>query len=457
MKNSGTFAFAAIGDKSSYSIGLPFARSSLALTMLVATLSAQDPSGRDIPPSTSKKAPAVKKPAAKASPTPTPTPAARPSPVAKVPGRSTPTPTPTAIPYPANARLIITAPAGARIELDGRTRFDVDRSGTLVISDVAPGAHQLSATAPGHDPWRGVVNVSTPATGFTVPLRTRDSTGRLTIFINEAGTEVFLDDQPQGVKSVAGQPLTISGLRPGTHTVRAVNAGSYEYRENVQVSAGMSKTLTINLRPRLDPVMLRVPAGEFLMGDDRGGREAKPAHPVLVSGFEIAHSEVSNRAYKQFIDATGRAAPIAPGWQGRNYKEGVDDHPIVTVSWDDAEAFCRWLSQQTGKRYRLPTEAEWEKAARTVGNRFASIGLVYEWCFDWYDPAYYRRSPTANPVGPLRGLRAKVQGREGESRVIRGGEFRPASLADRVADRGSYLSSRGRGDIGFRVVREVRP
>ncbi len=429
---------------------------SLAFILLVAILNAplmaQDPTGRDIPGSTKKP---EKKPA-RANPTPTPPPKASPklAPVAKTAPRPTPTVAPPAA--TTNARLIVSAPPGARIELDGRTKYEVDRSGRLIIEDLRPGAHQMTATAAGHEPWSGVVNVEGPATGFTVPLRTRETTGRLTLFINEAGTEVFIDEQPQGVKSVAGQPITISGLRPGSHAVRAARSGFDDWRDTVQLSAGLSKTVTVNLKPRLEPETLRVAGGEFLMGNDSGPRDARPVHPVVVADFEIALGEVSNRIYKHFVDATARAAPLAPGWQRNNYAEGLDSQPVVGVSWEDADAFCKWLSQTTGKRYRLPTEAEWEKAVRTAGTSL-TVGRVFEWCYDLYDPAYYRRSPRLNPSGPLQGQRVRIQGREGEGRVIRGGQFKPASLAERAIERGSFIASRGRGDIGFRLVRDLRP
>lgn len=427
----------------------------LVLAMFDASLLAQDPTGRDIPPA--KK---VEKKPARTNPTPTPTPSpkvvAKPTPVARPVTRATPTPTVTPPAKATTARLILTAPAGARIELDARSKFDVDRTGRLVIEDVTPGAHQVTATAAGHEPWRGVVNVDAPVTGFNIPLRTRETTGRLTLFINEPGTEVFIDDQPQGVKSVAGQPITISGLRPGSHAVRAARSGFHEWRDTVQIAAGLSRTVTVTLRANFDPEVLHVPGGEFPMGDDRGPRDARPIHSVLIGDFEIAISEVSNRQYKQFVDATGHASPVTPAWQRNNYNEGLDDSPVTGVSWEDADAFCKWLSQMTGKRYRLPTEAEWEKAARTVGRQL-TIGRVFEWCWDLYDPTYYRRSQRINPVGPLRGQRVKIQGREGESRVIRGGEIPSGSLQMRATERNSFIGSRGRGDIGFRIVHDLRP
>ena len=451
----------------------------MSLILILACLVAQDPTGRDIP------APPVKKPEKKAA-APTPTPTARPvatptptprprptptprpttaGPAATPTPRATPRPTPAkpvsppvpatttaATPAATTARLIISAPPGAKVELDGRLKFDVDRAGNLIIPDVAPGAHQMTVSAAEREPWRGSINVAAPVTVFTVPIRSGAPTGRLTLFISEPGTSVFIDEQQQGIKSVAGQPFTVSGLRPGVHQVRVARTGYLDWSESVQIAAGLSRTFDISLKPKLDFETARVPAGEFTMGDERASKDARPAHAVVVVDFEIALAEVSNGLYKVFMDATNRPAP--PGWQMGNYPEGTDDQPVVGVSWVDADAFCRWLSQRTGKVYRLPTEAEWEKAARTIGSRFVSIGRVWEWCGDWYDPTYYKRSEGANPTGPPRGRSVKVQGYLGEARVIRGGEFKRESLEERAVERNFYISIRGRSNIGFRVVRD---
>jgi hypothetical protein len=417
----------------------------ISILLICTPLVAQDPTGRDIPPA--KKA--EKKPAARPSPTPTP---AKSIPKATPSARSTrPTPTPTATPK-MPARLIINAPAGARIELDGKSQYEVDRTGRLIIEGLTPGTHQLSATAANHEPWRGSVNVEAPATGFNVPLRTRESTGRLTIFLSEPGTEVFIDEQSQGLKSVAGQPITVSGLKPGNHVVKAVRPGFNEWRDTVAVSAGLSRTINVTLKPKLEFEVLRVTGGEFAMGDDRGARDARPLHAVLVDEYEIAQKEVTNRIYKQFIDATNYVSPTSPAWQGNRYNEGLDDQPVVGITWNDADAFCKWLSQTTGRRYRLPTEAEWEKAARMVGTRL-TVGRVFEWCQDIYGPNFYSRSPAANPTGPARPQRQRM---ENEARVIRGGQFPASTLQSKLAERNSHIANQGRSDIGFRLVREVR-
>ena len=289
-----------------------------------------------------------------------------------------------------------------------------------------------------------------------MPIRSRESTGRLTIFINEPGADVFIDGKPQGMKSVAGQPLTISGLKQGRHEVRAVRAGFEDWNENVAITAGLSRTLNINLRVLLDPEVVLVPGGEFRMGDEDGPKDAKPAHLVTLDTFEIADREVSNSQYKAFLDDTNRPAPLAPGWSDRDILSGYEERPVVYVSWEDAMLYARWVSQKSGKNYRLPTEAEWEKAVRTSHNRLTSIGKVWEWCADLYDEDYYKKSERSNPQGPTKGKKIKVQGKDGEGRVIRGGTFKPDRLDQNVTVRDAYVATRGRGDIGFRLVRDTK-
>jgi formylglycine-generating enzyme required for sulfatase activity len=141
--------------------------------------------------------------------------------------------------------------------------------------------------------------------------------------------------------------------------------------------------------------MVRVPAGPFLMGtraEDAPGIIAEyrhahvqprflakemPQHEVRVAAFEIGKYPVTNREYAAFVAATGHEPPAS--WGGPTYPEGKGNHPVVRISHEDAVAYCDWLSRETGRAYRLPTEAEWEKAAR--GER----GLLYPWG-DVFDP-----------------------------------------------------------------------
>jgi formylglycine-generating enzyme required for sulfatase activity len=119
--------------------------------------------------------------------------------------------------------------------------------------------------------------------------------------------------------------------------------------------------------------MVYVPAGKFWMGSGEDDREAdsfeRPAHEVFVEGFWIDRTPVTNEEYRRFVEATGHQKP--GHWTGTGARPNIEAHPVVHVSWHDAQAYCRWRSEQAGAAIRLPTEAEWEKAARgTDGRRY---------------------------------------------------------------------------------------
>ncbi|MEM6338084.1 MAG: SUMF1/EgtB/PvdO family nonheme iron enzyme, partial [Bacteroidota bacterium] len=207
-----------------------------------------------------------------------------------------------------------------------------------------------------------------------------------------------------------------------------------------------------------------------------------PQHSVELSAYRIGKYPVTNAEYRSFIDETSHPAPH--DWDNGNYPEGLSDHPVVHVSWEDAVAYTDWLSKRTGKPYTLPTEAQWERAARgSEGHPFpwgdtfdASLcnsaesgragttpvgtfsptgdspygaadcaGNVSEWCLDWFsEDAYTDRTWMAanDPKGPAEGL----------FRVQRGGSFNYGRLNVRTAVRhGDYPTERSE-NVGFRIA-----
>lgn len=228
----------------------------------------------------------------------------------------------------------------------------------------------------------------------------------------------------------------------------------------------------------MEAEMIVVPAGEFLMGCEAGAENERPVHRVFVDEFAIGRFAVTNRLFQFFIEDAGYQAP--PGWNDPRFNH--PDQPVTSVSWFDATAYCEWLSEKTGKLYRLPTEAERERAARggleaklytwgdeapqlqpnyselwlngpeRVGQRLPNgFGLhdisenVHEWCSDWYDAHYYLDSPARNPQGPTTGTR----------RASRGGSWRHQIKITRVAARSSIPPEFKYSDYGFRLAAQV--
>jgi formylglycine-generating enzyme required for sulfatase activity len=267
--------------------------------------------------------------------------------------------------------------------------------------------------------------------------------------------------------------------------------------------------------------MVFIPGGSFQMGDQFGGGESneRPIHAVKLADFYLSRTELTNREYAEFLSAQGNQEQGGSEWyaigssyagisgSGRSFipKSGQDDHPVLVVSWYGAVAYCNWLSGQHGltpvyrisgttvtpnwsaNGYRLPTEAEWEYAARSGGKKekwagtsteneltqFANYsgtgdgykstapvgvlrannlglgdmsGNVWEWCWDWYGSDYYGKSPSSNPKGP----------ETGSIRVFRGGswDFSPANC--RAAYRYFNVPTYRNINVGFRLARSSR-
>jgi formylglycine-generating enzyme required for sulfatase activity len=220
-----------------------------------------------------------------------------------------------------------------------------------------------------------------------------------------------------------------------------------------------------------------IPPGTFMMGcspgDSRCQDDEKPRHRVTISkGFWIGQTPVTVGAYKRFAEATGRQMPDAPDF---NHAWANERTPMQSLSWDDAQAYCGWAGG------RLPTEAEWEYAARggstaaryglidevawygynsgvqthSVGQKRANgfglydmLGNVWQWVNDWYGENYYRSSPSQDPTGPA----------SGETRVLRGGCYNSFPWDVRVSRRQNYPSDRysyggeNWGGVGFRCA-----
>ncbi|MBI4639679.1 MAG: formylglycine-generating enzyme family protein [Candidatus Tectomicrobia bacterium] len=245
------------------------------------------------------------------------------------------------------------------------------------------------------------------------------------------------------------------------------------------------------LAPREDPLktMVLIPAGEFLRGSDDADikqilqlvegaktsdyKDEQPKQKISLDAFYIDKYEVSNAQYQQFLNAT--QAPKPSYWDRSNFNK--PDYPVVGVNWEEAKAYCEWAKK------RLPTEAEWEKAARGTdgrlwpwGNNFTPLyanthgkedgyyytapvesfplgkspygvynmgGNVDEWVADWYDGNYYKSAPKENPHGPP----------SGTQKVVRGGSWLNDPDGSRIANRTVSEPASRDSVLGFRCAK----
>ena len=221
-----------------------------------------------------------------------------------------------------------------------------------------------------------------------------------------------------------------------------------------------------------------VEGGKFRMGNDNGlSPDESPEHEDTLNSFFMSATEVTFDQYDRFCTSTNRPKPNDNGW-------GRGDMPVMNVNWNDAYEYCLWASKVTGATVRLPTEAEWEYAARgggkshgyefSGGNHLDDVGWysensdrkshpvgekrpnelglydmtgnVWEWCADWYSDEYYSVSPSKNPRGPV----------SGTYHVLRGGSWLSTEAYSHVTTRSSLRSDYISVNNGFRVVKDVR-
>jgi formylglycine-generating enzyme required for sulfatase activity len=287
--------------------------------------------------------------------------------------------------------------------------------------------------------------------------------GMLSLSADVPGAEILLDGGLVG-RIAEGKPTLLKNVLVGTREIRVRDFSGREAQRQVVVEK--DKTVEAALKvldlPPARPgnglvplgknpqgheeywrvqdgvTLVKIPVGEFRMGSPEGQGEPdeRPQHPIYVSEFLIDKTEVTWRQFRKFAEATATPLPPAPLWGT------PDDYPASFVVWKEAKEYCAWAGG------RLPTEAEWEKAARGTDGRTYSwgsewdpercnslhggphrpesvgsypgcvspygvldmSGSVWEWCADWYDGSYYAESPPRNPMGPASGSMRVLRG-----------------------------------------------
>jgi len=283
----------------------------------------------------------------------------------------------------------------------------------------------------------------------------------------------------------------------GSQPVRAVTAGGQDVADVKPewTSEGRKEAARLAALPPRDEMAL-IPAGPFLLGStrqvDRNSYPAEfPQRSIHLDAFEIDQYEVTMVQYLRYVLAKGLEPLVDWKWGGV-FQETMAGHPVMHVSWHDADAYCKWAGK------RLPTEAEWEKAARGQdgriypwGNQMAGLsranfgrtglsgpvrdrperlllyppivsvnkyenavspygvfnlaGNVAEWVADWYDPTYYQHGPDRNPTGPA----------QGTSKAFRGGGWVDSTPSVRAAQRNGTAPTEKMNWLGFRCARDV--
>lgn len=387
-------------------------------------------------------------------------------------------------PAPQPAQIVIETSPDAEVYLDDTFKGQASRQGRLVIDNPKPGPHTLRLTLLGKQDFEQKVTVET---GQVAMVKTvlAELAGRIRV-TTALEAEVFLDDSSRGTTGVTGQ-LVVSNVAPGSHELHVSAPGMREWRQSITVLAGQESTVeaplerigpppagTVRENPKDGLKYVWIPPGTFVMGCSPGDSECdgdeKPAHQVTITkGFWLGQTDVTVGAYKRFAGSSGRKMPPSP-----NFNNGWanDNMPMVNVSWDDAQGYCAWVGG------RLPTETEWEYAARAGSTKarydnldeaawysqnssgqthgvaqkqangfalFDMSGNVWQWVADWYDEHYFQTSPPQDPQGPA----------SGRLRVLRGGSWNGAPRSVRVSFRAERNPNSRANDNGFRCGGEA--
>jgi formylglycine-generating enzyme required for sulfatase activity len=292
-------------------------------------------------------------------------------------------------------------------------------------------------------------------------------TGTIQVTSTPAGAKILLDGKDLGLET----NTSIRGVAAGDHTVKLTLIRYEDYEQRVTVTAGQTVTIDVILTavPLLEPVMVRLPAGTFMMGSESAESQAdeKPVHQVTLSSFEIGKFEVTQ---EEWISVMGT---------NPSYFKGAR-FPVDNLTWPNVQAYIGKLNAATGKRYRLPTEAEWEYACRagTTGDRYGNVdavawylgnsggtthevggkapnafglydmlGNVLEWCADCYTH-FYLPGPVVNPPGDRNCDELIINTHHN----VRGGAWQQEAVGSRASHRDPHIPPHYDCQPGFRLA-----
>ncbi len=323
-----------------------------------------------------------------------------------------------------------------------------------------------------------------------------ESYGSILVQTDVPGAAVMLDGGFAG-RSSQSPPLLLTNVPAGITQVQVRDFSGRETKRRVTVKPGETSEVLLDVlklsenagpptgltpigknpqgyeeywRAKDSAMVVDIPAGEFLMGNQEGDAHEQPLHLIYLSGFMMDKTEVTWRQIREFIQATGSSPPPAPLWGT------PDNYPVSLINWPEAQGYCEWVGG------RLPTEAEWEKAARGTDGRTYQwgkewdpsrcnaisggphrpesagsfpacyspygvldlAGSMWEWALDWYQPDYYAQSVSRDPMGPA----------AGDLNVIRGGGWMTQPHWLRASYRFRLPPRSRRPDLGFRCAHE---
>ena len=364
------------------------------------------------------------------------------------------------------ADVTIKAGEGCQIYVDNQLKGTTTWSGRL-----SSGSHLLESRKENHRPTAVTKNIEPSISALHFNLADpAPIMGTMNVMSTPGMADVYVDG-----KLVGRTPL-MHDVLVGSHNIELRKQGFKDYKQSIRVEENNIVDVVATMTEYKDETytetakginlkMIYVEGGTFAMDSNSGDDDEKPVHNVTLDSYYIGETEITQAQWRAVM-----------GTNPSRYTG--DNRPVEKVSWNDAQEFCKKLSELTGKRYVLPTEAQWEYAARG-GNQskgynysgsnnidevakydssgghnkvkskkpnelgiYDMSGNVWEWCSDWYSSSSYSSSSQTNPQGPS----------SGSYRILRGGGWIDDASYCRVALRGSGWPSYTDGNCGFRVV-----